>query len=311
MSLFIDVVEPLSSKIKASILDVIAKERNDQDKPIRKICDVCTKYLDYGELRYDRMEDGINRIEDTGDPGSGLYAMLLAILNESLDEDLNAVNYFTLFCGSSLARSFIPELEDFITIGRLLTLKEYDKLETAGEIIIDRYTTGQTVTETISNLYLKIDNEEYIPVFQKLLARATALYPTGISLESLKGFIDIKGKDYKQALESFLSIKDRLEQDHDNKYYNLNLASAWDNIAGCYLKTGDAAKAVESCDIALDYDKKSEDITVGYPILYKKAEACLLLGDKERAIAIADQILTENPEDERAVEIKSRLAEIK
>jgi len=307
MSLFIDVPEVLGDKIKAVLLEVIENEKKDQDRPVRKICEVCTKYLDYGELRYDRMEDGIAELQKTGIPGNALHVMLVAILNESLDEDLTAINHFAEFSGSSLADSFRMELSDFITIGRFVTLKEYDRLENAGTVMVERYTDEDNVTDTISNLYLKAENEEYIPVFQRLLNRAKELYPSNLSLESLNGFMNMKGKDYPKALESFLGIRDRMEQDRDNKNYHFNLALTWNNIADCYLKQGDAAKTLESCDIALTHDEKAEDYRVGNAILYKKAEALILLGDKDQALAISTQLLAEDPDDEIALEIKNKI----
>jgi tetratricopeptide (TPR) repeat protein len=307
MSLFIDVIEVLSNKIKAGLKEVIESEQKKHDRPIRRICDACFKYLDYGELRYDKMEDGISRLQETGISGNPLKVLLFAVLHESLDEDESAVKYFTEFSDSSPAEPFRQELTDFITIGRLITLKEYPLLENAGSILIDRYTDENTVTDTLSNLYLMAEGKEYLPVFQKLLDRAKGLYPASIQLEGFNGFIRLKGENYQKALESFLAIKERLEQDKDKRYYNLNLASAWDNIAGCYLKLGDASKTVESCDVALSYDENAEDYTVGNSILYKKAEAFLLLGEKELALAIVSKMLNENEDDEKALEIKNRI----
>jgi tetratricopeptide (TPR) repeat protein len=226
------------------------------------------------------MESGISHLQGIGISGNGLNVLLFAILNESLDEDLIAVKHFTELSDTSLADKFRSELNDFINIGRFVTLKEYDRLEDAGSIMIDRYTDEDNITDTLSNLYLKAENEQYIPVFQKLLIRAKERYPSSLPLETLNGFINMKGKDYQKALDSFITIKDRLEQDHDNEHYNYNLASTWDNIAACYLKLGDAAKTIESCDIALDYDAKAEDFKVGHSILSKKAEALLLTDDK-------------------------------
>lgn len=308
MSLFIDVPEALGEKIKASLLKVIENEKKEQDRPVRKICEFCSKYLDYGELRYDRMEDGIAELQKTGIPGNALHVMLVAILNESLDEDQIALNHFAEFSGSSLADPFRLELSDFITIAKFVTLKEYDMLENAGNVMVERYTNEDNVTDTLSNLYLKAENEEYVPVFQRLLSRARELYPSNLSLESLNGFMNMKGKDYPKALESFLGIRDKMEQDRDNKHYHFNLALTWNNIADCYLKLGDAAKTLESCDIALTHDDKAEDYRVGNAIHYKKAEALILLGDNDQALAIATRLLTEDPEDETALEIKNRLS---
>jgi tetratricopeptide (TPR) repeat protein len=307
MSLFIDVIEVLTHKIKGVLVEVIDHERKDQEKAVRKVCDACSKYLDYGELRYDKMEDGISLLQKHAASGNPLHKLLLAVLHESLDEDEVAIKYFMEFSDSSLAEPFRAELIDFIHIGRLITLKEYDKLERTGIDIIEKYTGEDNVVETLSNLYLKTENEEYNHVFQKLVARAREFYPSVLALESLKGHINFRGKEYLQALESFLTIKDRLEQDRENSLYDFSLASVWDNIAECYLNLNDAAKTIESCDFALSHDMNSKVYKVGNPILYKKAEALILLGEKDKAADIAGQILSEDPGDEQAAEIRNRI----
>ncbi|MBN1416401.1 MAG: hypothetical protein JW973_14960 [Bacteroidales bacterium] len=308
MSLFIDVIEGLSRKVKTGLKEIIERERKNQDRPVRKICDICNRYLDYGELRYDKMEDGIARLKQTGLRGSDLNLLLMAVLNESLDEDQTALEHFTEFSGSSLADNIRSELMDFIAIGKFVTIHDYHMLENAGSVMVERYTDEESITDTLSNLYLKAENEEYIPVFQRLIARAKELHPSSISLEALNGFINTKGKEYRKALESFLIIKDRLEEDKDTQYYDYQLASVWDSIAGCYLKLGDAAKTMESCDIALEYDRKAGEYKVGNAIFHKKAEAFLLIGEKEQALAIVNHILDENKDDKEALEIKSKIA---
>ena len=308
MSLFIDVIEDLSSKIKNDLMGILEREIKNQDRPVRKICDSCTKYLDYGELRYDKMEDGIARLKDDSLQGNALKEMLMAVLHESLDEDQAALEYFTAFSDSSLAEPFHSALRDFIDIAKFVTLKDYSMLENTGIIMIERYTNENTITDTISNLYLKAEDEAYIPVFQRLVARAKELYPSVLSLEGLCGFINMKGKDYQKALESFLVIKERLEQDKDDPYYDDQLASAWDNIADCYLKLEDAARTIESCDIAIEFDRKAETIKLGYSPLYKKAEALLLAEKKEEALNVINQILNEHQDDEKALEIKQKIS---
>jgi hypothetical protein len=101
------------------------------------------------------MESGISHLQGIGISGNGLNVLLFAILNESLDEDLIAVKHFTELSDTSLADQFRSELNDFINIGRFVTLKEYDRLEDAGSIMIDRYTDEDNITDTLSNLYLK------------------------------------------------------------------------------------------------------------------------------------------------------------
>lgn len=307
MSLFIDIPETLGNKLKASFLQVIEQERKDLSRPIRKICDDCSKYLDYGELRYDKMEDGIATLQDAGLSDNSLYQLLFAVLNESLDEDAVAVEYYSKLLDSVLAKPFQGELNDFVTIGRCITLKNYDLLEEAVNIIIERYTDADDITDTLSNLYLKVEQEQYIPVFQKLIARAKEHYPSHPALESLFSFMCMKGKDYQAALDSFTAIKNQLEQDIENPHYNYMMAFAWDNIAGCHLKLGDAEKTMESCEKALEYEQKSDELKVGSPILYKKAEALLLTGDRETALAIVSQILDEDEADETALQIKNRI----
>ncbi|HLO60170.1 MAG TPA: tetratricopeptide repeat protein [Bacteroidales bacterium] len=308
MSLFIDVIDSLSNRVKQSFISVIDSEKKDQERTIRKICDFCRSYLDYGELRYDRMENGITEIEEINHP-TPLLIMLLAVMNESLDEDDVALKQLRQFSGTSTASDFRHELEDFTIIGETITLKKYENLEQAAGLIIDKYTDETTITDTLSNLYLKIDDEKYNGLFLKLLEKAKEKYTATIALESLTGFISIKGQDYQRALASFLAIKDKIEADRENAYYNYNMASTLDNIAACYLKLGDTARTIEACDAALDFEIHAGEVKVGSPVLYKKAEALIMAGDKEKALAIAHQILAEFPEDEMALELAKKSRE--
>lgn len=307
MSLFIDVIETLSSKVKAGLNEMIGNERKKQDRPVRKICDLCSKYLKYGDLVYYRMEESISRLQESNIKDNPLYPLLMAVLNESLDEDQEAVKYLYEFSDSTLAEPFRAELIDFITIGKYVTLQENVLLEKAGSILVERYTDENTVTDTLSNLYLKNDSKEYIPLFQKLLDRAKELYPANIQLESFNSFLYIRDENYDKALESSFMVKEKLEQDKENRFYNFNLASAWDNIAGCYLKQGNPEKTIESCDVALSHNEKAEGYTVENSILQKKAEALLLLGDKDQALVTVDQILDINEEDEKALDMKKKI----
>lgn len=308
MSLFIDVNEPLSVIIKEKFISLINSQRKDQPRPIRKICEVCCNYLDYGELRYDKMEEGITTLKETAQNHSSLHLVLMAVMYESLDEDQNALDLLTELSETSAASDFKQALIDFVTIGRFATIKQFGLLETAGSIIIERYSEENSITDNLSNLYLKVESDEFLPVVQKLLIKAREKFPHLMALESLTGFMQIKAKDYQSALATFITIKDKLLQhSNDNRYINENLAAVWDNIAICYLKSGDAVKTVESCDIAIDYDNKAVAYKLGLSILYKKAEAYLLTGQHEEVNLIANQILAENPEDESALEIKERL----
>src|SRR5512145_1002733 len=131
MSLFIDVVDTLSDKIKTHFVEIIEKEKDGQERPVRKICDFCRNYLIYGELRYDKVEKGIEVLNEMNPGSNAFYQLLLAVLNEAQDEDLIAVNHLTELSGSSLSGPFREAMGDFIIVGRFSTLKEYDKLENA------------------------------------------------------------------------------------------------------------------------------------------------------------------------------------
>jgi tetratricopeptide (TPR) repeat protein len=309
MSLFIDVIDSLSNSVKQNFISVIDAEKKNQERTVRKICDYCRNYLDYGELRYDRMENGIAEIEELSQASNPLFIMLLAVMNESLDEDEAALEQLKLFSETSVARNFRDELLDFIAMGITLTLKKYETLEKTAELIIFKYSDEESITDSLSNLYLKIDDESFNELFLKLLEKAKEKYTSTIALESLTGFISIKGHDYKRALDSFLLIKEKIEADKENAYFHHNMASTLDNIAGCYLKLGDAVKAIETCDAALDHEMQTGEVKVGSPILYKKAEALILAGEKDKALAIAHQILAELPEDEMALELAKKSRE--
>jgi tetratricopeptide (TPR) repeat protein len=307
MSLFIDVIETLSNKVKAGLNEMIANERNKQDRPVRKICDLCIKYLKYGDLVYYRMEESISQLQERNINDNSIFPVLMAVLNESLDEDQEAVNYLNELSDSPLAQRFRAELIDFITIGKYVTLHENVLLEESGSILVERYTDENTVADTLSNLFLKNDAKENIPVFQKLLDRAKELYLANIQLESFNCFLYIKDENYNKALASSFMVKDNLEQDQESRFYNFNLATAWDNIAGCYLKQGNPEKTIESCDVALSFNEKAEGYTVESAILQKKSEALLLLGDKKQALVAVNQLLDINEEDEKALEIKKKI----
>jgi|GEM_PF-5091894 tetratricopeptide (TPR) repeat protein len=307
MSLFIDVTESLSNPLKASLIEVIRNEQKHQERSVRKLCETCIKYLDYGELRYDKMEDGVSRLQDMNLPDNPLFVLLMAVLKESLDEDQIAIEYLADFSQSATAEPFRQQLVDFITIGRFMTLGEYAVLENAGSILVERYTDEDTLGDALSNLYLKAEASEYLPVHLNLISKAKEMYPDNLKLEGFSSFIHMKAEQYDEALLSLQTIREKLEQDKDNRFYHFNLASTWESIADCYLKLGHAEKAIESCNAALTYDESSVEYRVGMPILYKKAEAFLLRNEKEQALAIVSEILKENEEDERALEIRKRI----
>jgi tetratricopeptide (TPR) repeat protein len=307
MSLFIDVTEPLSGIVKEKLNGIIENEKKDQPKPIRRICETCSKYLEYGELRYDKMEDGISELNESADISESLYILLMAVMNESLDEDLKALELLQQLSETHSTRDFRQELGDFITLGKFATLGQFELLEDAGSIIIERYSDKNTITDTLSNMYLKVDNDDCIPVIHNLLARAKTKFPDLLALESLTGFMQIKAKDYQSALTTFTGLRDRIAAQADsNPYINDNLASVWDNISLCYMNLGDAEKTIEACNTAIEYDVNAVAYNLGLPVLYRKGEALLLAGKKEEAVATANQILAEFPEDEMATDIMNR-----
>ncbi len=311
MSLFIDVTEPLSENIKEKFNDIIEGEKKDQPKPVRRICETCSKYLEYGELRYDKMEDGIKELPDCAHTNSALNLILMAVMNEALDEDQKAIEFLEQLTDSPECREFRQELLDFITLGKFSTLGQFDLLETAGKIIIDRYAEESTVTDTLSNMYLKVDNNDYLPVIHILVGYARKKFPDLLALESLAGFMHMKANDYQSALSAFFEIREKLSASLDhNHYINDNLASVWDNISLCHLKLGDAAKTIEACDKAMEFDSNAIAYKLGLPVLYRKAEAHLLAGNKSEAAAIAGQILAVNPEDETALELRNKGLEV-
>jgi tetratricopeptide (TPR) repeat protein len=309
MSLFVDVNEVLSDKIKSGLMQIIEQEKQNHERPVRKACETCYKYLDYGELRYDKMEDGIRLLQEKDRQGNALYQLLLAVFNESLDEDEAAIGHFIKFSETPLAETLREDLEDFITIGRVVTLKEHDGLRDAGSVLIGRYSDEENISDILSNLYLRFEKKEFIPVFQQLFQLAEERYPACIPLMSFNGYILVNAGDYSKALELFLQIKDLLEEDKENPFYFHNLASTWDGIAVCYLGLGDAAKTIESCDAATVYDLQAGDHRVGNSILHKKAEGLLLLDQKEEALKIITHLLTEDSKDEKALDLKKRISE--
>jgi tetratricopeptide (TPR) repeat protein len=308
MSLFVDVIEVLSDEVKKSFISVIEEEKKEQERPVRKLCETCSKYLSYGELRYDKMEDGISLLQKNGGTCNALFTLLMAVLYESLDEDATALEFFKKLSEFPEMASNRTALEDFTFIGRLVTINEKELLDEAVGIMIDRYSDESTISDSLSNLYLKYEQEEYLPVFQRQVLRAKERFPSVIHLEGLLGIISLKAKDYEQALACYLKIKDHVEQDHQNVLYHFNMASCWDSVADCYLKLGDAGKTIESCDTALTHDQEAEgDISLHHQILCRKAEAFLLMSHNEETLALVNELLGENPDDAAALEIKSRI----
>ncbi len=307
MSLFVDVIPMLSDKIKSGFMGIIEDKRDGEDRSVRKVCEVCSKYLEYGELRYDKVENGISIVEEKSPGSNDFYIMLLGVLNESLDEDATAVKFLEKFSGSALAGPISSELNDFLVVGRFVTLGEMDKLESAGNILVDKYINEHTISETITNLYFKAESPEYFPVFQRLLDRAREFYPDSIQVDSTAGYINMIAKNHEKALESFTAVKDKLEQDKESKFYNVNLASIWNSIAGCYLDMDDARRTIESCDVALSHNEAAEDTGIWILIMHKKIEALAKMGEKEQALTIIDQILKINEDDEMAQVLRDKI----
>ncbi len=307
MSVFIDVFESLSERVKKNFLQLLETERKKQERQVRKICELCIKYLDYGELYYSKMEEAIEEMSRVKTGQEPLHHLLFAILYDPLDENETVIKNLEQFNHASPGIPFHQELDDFITIARYVSLSDMSLMEPACEIIVDRYVNEQDVAEVISNLYLKDEKEENIPAFLNVLARAKQRFPDSSSVDSLNAFFNIKRKDYAQALTSFMIIRDRLEKMSDHTYYHQNMATTWDQIAGCYMKMEDAEKTLESCETALMHDEKSGDFSVGAPIYHKKAEALILLGKTEEALAITTHLLKEDEEDEIAKQIQQKV----
>lgn len=307
MSVFIDVFESLSERVKKDLLQLLETERKKQDRPIRKICELCIKYLDYGELFYSKMEEAIEEMSRIKAGKEPLHNLLLAILYDPLDENETVIKNLEQFNNASPTIPFHHELDDFITIARYVSLNDLSLMEPACEIIVDRYVNEQNVAEVISNLYLKDEREENIPAFLNILIRAKQRFPDSSSVDSLNAFFNIKRKDYVQALTSFMIIRDRFEKTPEHPYFHHNMATTWDQIAGCYMKMEDAEKTLESCETALMHDEKSGDFSVGAPIYHKKAEALILRGQTEEALAITTRLLKEDEDDEIARQIQEKV----
>lgn len=307
MSVFIDVFESLSERVKKDLLQLLETERKKQDRPIRKICELCIKYLDYGELFYSKMEEAIEEMSRIKAGKEPLHNLLLAILYDPLDENETVIKNLEQFNNASPTIPFHHELDDFITIARYVSLNDLSLMEPACEIIVDRYVNEQNVAEVISNIYLKDEKEENIPAFLNILIRAKQRFPDSSSVDSLNAFFNIKRKDYVQALTSFMIIRDRLEKTPEHPYFHHNMATTWDQIAGCYMKMEDAEKTLESCETALMHDEKSGDFSVGAPIYHKKAEALILRGQTEEALAITTRLLKEDEDDEIARQIQEKV----
>lgn len=307
MGMIIDVPEELSNRVVANLLTIIEAEKDGKKKEIRKICSQCITYLSLRDINYDKAETNIQLLKSELSDDNSFYLILLAVLYESLDEDETAIEYFNKVAEYLPADSFRDELLEFIELGKFKTLSDYSQLEKAGLILIDKYSNDSEISHLLWQLSTEVNPSEHIPAFEKLSARAMELYPDNYGVEHFRGFIYDISSNFEDALKSFLSVKDGIEKDVDNPGYNLQLTNIWYYIASCYLKMVDPEKTIESCDIALQYNEKSEEYSIEPVILNKKAEALLLKGEKEPALSIIMRILEQNPEDEKAKQILEKI----
>jgi tetratricopeptide (TPR) repeat protein len=303
MGITIDIHEKLSKKVVDNLLKIIKDNRDKEDRNIRKICDRCIKYLSMREIYYDVAEKDIDYLNSIITDINPFYPLLLAVLNEATDEDEEAIKYFTILLRSSISENFREELTDFIAQGKFYTLTNYDELENAGLSLIERCSNNSDIVTALWNLTTYADPSDNMPVFEKLCSRAIGLYPENNGILHFQGYLKTLSLDYQAALEIFLQVKDKLEKDDKSPEYFNTLANIWNNIADCYIKLDKPQQTIESCDIALDYMMKSEDFLIENIILRKKAEALLLLNQKDLALSIITKILEENAEDAESNEI--------
>jgi tetratricopeptide (TPR) repeat protein len=246
-------------------------------------------------------EKNIDQLKNLPEHNNHFYLLLLGVLNESLDEDETAIQYFSDILNTRITGNFTEEFSDFITVGKLNTLSDFTELEKAGLILISKYCDNSNIAELLWQLSIKVNPEEYIPVFEKFCLKALELYPDNFGIKYFHGYIKRLGLNYEAALELFLQVKDELEKDIENTEFNFQLANIWLDISNCYLKNENPDKAIEGCDLSLKYDQKTEENLLKLYILNKKAEALLLKGEKEQAISIFNQLLTEDIENKEAL----------
>lgn len=301
MGIFIDVNEELSDKVVENVINTIKTLREQEDKSIQKICKYCVQYLTSKEANYEFAEKNIDLLKNRSTNKNPFYLLLLGILNESLDEDELAIQYFLDILDTRIADNFHEELKDFITVGKLNTLSDFSEFENAGLILINKYSDASDITDILWQLSLKVKPEEYIPSFENFYTKALELYPDNYGIKYFHGYIKRLDLNYEAALELFLLVKDELEKDVENSEYDLQLANIWFDISNCYLKKEDLDKAIEGFDIALQHDQKTEENLLKHYIMIKKAEALLLKGENEKAISILNQVMTEDPENKEAI----------
>jgi tetratricopeptide (TPR) repeat protein len=306
MGIFIDVNEELSNKVVENIINTIKTEREREDRTIQKICKHCIQYLTSMEANYELAEKNIDQLKKLPNHNNHFYLLLLGVLNESLDEDETAIQYFSEILNTRITENFTEDLSDFITVGKLNTLSDFSELENAGLILISKYCDESNVSDMLWQLSITVNPEAYLPAFEKLSIKAQELYPENFSIKYFYGYIKKLALNYEAALELFIFVKDELEKEIEDTEDNFQLANIWLDISNCYLKTENPDKAIEGCDISMQYDQKTEEKLLQYYILNKKAEALLLKGEKESALLIINQVLAANPENPEAIALMEK-----
>lgn len=307
MGIFIDVNEKLSEKVIEDLIITIKTAREHEERSVQKVCKNCIHYLTSREANYELAEKNIEQLNKISVNLNPFHWLLLGVLYESLDEDEQAIKYFTDILKTSITSNFREELTDLITIGKFYTLSDFSEFEQAGLILITKFSDESDISDLLWQLFSKVNQGEYISTFENFCTKALELYPDSIGILYFNGFIKKLGLNYQAALELFILVKDVLEKDVENPEYNLRLANIWLEISNCYLKNSNPDKTIEACDIALQYDQKSEDLQVGPFILNNKAEALLSKGEKESALAIIDHVLEENPKNVEAAAILEKI----
>jgi tetratricopeptide (TPR) repeat protein len=297
MGIFIDVNEEYSEIVVENILDILKARRDNEDKQIQKICNQCIKYLKDRDVNYEIAEKNIELLNKKAPDKDPFYLLLLGLLNESVDEEEQAIQYFTDILESEIVKDFREELADFIVFGKFYTLSDFTELENVGLILINKFSSEKDISNNLWQLSTRVNPLEYLQTFSNLIRRASELYPENYEIDHFNGYIYSQQLMYDKALESYLHVAERLKAEDENPNYNFDLAVIWDNIAYCYYKLGIADKTMECCDTALAYNEESEDFSLENNILRRKAEAFLLLKDKDSALSILNAMLEDNEED--------------
>ncbi|MBN2486485.1 MAG: hypothetical protein JXB34_10980 [Bacteroidales bacterium] len=301
------VIERLSEKVVGHIVEIIQSEKAKADKPLRKVCEQCIRYITFEKVKEEDTEKSIDIIESKLSEGNEFYWLLLAILYDDLEDDTHAFEYYEKFAETRLAEHFSNELKDFILMARFFEMADCRYLEQTGSVYIEKYSEGMATASFFHHLSEIAPPKEYSNVYLKLIEKAKQLYPDDYTIDSFAGYVFHSVGDYKKALGAYFVVKENLEKETGHPLYNLNMASVWTSIANCYLKLEDATNTLDSCGTALDYNKNSEEFSILHTILCKKAGAYLLLGDREAAREIIETILEETPDNTEALELLSKI----